>query len=99
MTLMDGSKLFELHLVESLKFIRKSDLILSSYQKEALKSVLAERDTFVSLPAGHGKSIVFELLPYLCDAFKQYVSPSAVLVISPLISLMESPVSDLRQRE
>jgi superfamily II DNA/RNA helicase len=62
---MDGSKLFELHLVESLKFIRKSDLILSSYQKEALKSVLAERDTFVSLLTGHGKSIVFELLPYL----------------------------------
>ena len=95
---MDRSQLFDSHLVDSLRAIGKSDLLLSSHQKEALQSVLAERDTFVSLPTGHGKSVIFELLPHLCDAFKQHASPSAVLVISPLIALMETQISDLRRR-
>ena len=95
---MDRSQLFDSHLVDSLRAIGKSDLLLSSHQKEALQSVLAERDTFVSLPSGHGKSVIFELLPHLCDAFKQHASPSAVLVISPLIALMETQISDLRRR-
>ena len=95
---MNQSKLFDSHLMDSLRTIEKSDLLLSSHQKEALQSVLAERDTFVSLPTGHSKSVVFELLPHLCNAFKQHASPSAVLAISSLIVLMETQISDLRRR-
>ena len=94
----DRLKLFDSHLMDSLQTIGKSDLLLSSHRKEALKSVLAERDTLVSLPTGHSKSVVFELLPHLCNAFKQHASPSAVLAISPLIVLMETQISDLRRR-
>ena len=95
---MDHLKLFDSHLMDSLQIIGKSDLLLSSHQKEALQSVLAERDTFRSLPTGHGKSVVFELLPHLCDAFKQHASPLAVLMISPLIALIETQISDVRRR-
>ena len=93
---MDHLQLFDLHLGDSLRAVETTDLLLSSHQKEALQAVLAERDTFVSLPTGHGKSVIFELLPHLCDAFKQHTSPSAVLVISPLIALMEMQISNLR---
>ena len=95
---MDRSQLFDSHLADSLSAIGKSDLLQSSHQKEALQSVLAERDTFVSLPTGHGKSVIFEFLPHLRDAFKQHTSSSAVLVISILIALMKTQISDLQQR-
>ena len=76
--------------------LQKIYLQLSAHQKEALKSILSGKDTFVCLPTGHGKSIIFECLPYCWDFWRtdsaplseQVVKPSSVLVVSPLISLI-----------
>ena len=38
----------------ALSALRKSELVLTRHQKEALKSVISRKDTFVSLPTGHG---------------------------------------------
>lgn len=94
---------------ESIEFalgcLQKASLQLSSYQKDALKSILSVRDTFICLPTGHGKSIIFECLPYCCDSLcsdsapsSEQVKPSSVLVVSPLISLMNSQVDELHKR-
>ena len=47
--------------------LQKPSLKLSVYQKEALKNILTEKDTFVCLPTGHGKLIIFECLPLCHD--------------------------------
>ena len=82
----------------ALSALRKPELVLTRHQKEALKSVISRKDTFVSLPTGHGKSIIFECLPHCCDYMEERSAPTSVLVVSPLVALMESQVADLRKR-
>jgi len=40
---------------------------LKPKQMEALSTFLSGRDTFVALPTGYGKSIIFAVLPLLFD--------------------------------
>ena len=82
----------------ALSALCKTMWVLMRHQKEALKSVISCKDTFVSLPTGHGKSIIFECLPHCCDYLEERSASSSVLVVSPLVALMESQVADLRRR-
>ena len=45
-------------------------LQLKSKQLEALNAFLSGRDTFVSLPTGYGKSIIYTVLPLAFDFMK-----------------------------
>ena len=56
-------------------------------QEEAIKSILSENNTFVSLPTGYGKSLIYAALPLIFD---QVLSRrgSIVVCVGPLISLM-----------
>ena len=76
---------------------------LKPEQHRAAAEVLHGRDTFVSLPTGYGKSLVYQVLPactreiLLCspeqvrdDAFRP-----VVFVISPLVSLMQDQAERL----
>ena len=40
---------------------------LKSKQAESLQAFVSGRDTFVALPTGYGKSIIFAVLPLLFD--------------------------------
>ena len=86
----------------ALEHILKASLQLSPYQMNALQSILSGKDTFVCLPTGQGKSFNFECFPHCYDFLHSCESeqsqPLSVLVISPLISLMNSQVHDLRKR-
>ena len=56
---------------------------------------------FVLLPTGFGKSIIYEVLPFLFDHKLGRVDArmrSLVIVVSPLISLMADQVGRLRRR-
>eukprot|EP00731_Ephydatia_muelleri_P024183 Em0016g454a len=70
-----------------------SNLVLKAKQEEALFHLYNGRDVFAWFPTGYGKSICFQLVPFLLD-FKlnrttvPQVERSVVLVISPLVSLM-----------
>ena len=44
--------------------------LLKEKQLEALVSFASVRDTFVSLPTGYGKSIIYGLLPNVFDKLK-----------------------------
>ncbi len=57
-------------------------------QEEAIESVLAGRDTLVILPTGMGKSLCYQLPAYL--------QTGTTLVVSPLLSLMQDQVENLR---
>lgn len=63
----------------------------------SVKYVWQGKDVFVWLPTGFGKSMCYQVLPYLFDAKlgRQADFPSAVIVISPLVSLMVDQVRSL----
>ena len=54
-------------------------------QRRVVQSVLAGRDTLAVLPTGGGKSVCFQIPALTLDGL--------TLVVSPLISLMQDPVS------
>ncbi len=58
-------------------------------QKETINSILEEKDTLAVLPTGTGKSLCYQLPSYLFDG--------QTIIVSPLISLMEDQVLQLRK--
>ena len=66
-------------------------------QKECVDNIVAGRDVFLWLPTGFGKSICYEVLPFVFNR-KLQRDNCLVLIISPLISLMIDQVRSLRAR-
>ena len=93
------------YLMEPIKFalskIKRESITLSKEQNAAIVTVCSEKDSIVCLPTGHGKSIIFEVAPWyhacLASEAGSYTSYS-VLIVSPLLSLMNKQVEDLKQR-
>lgn len=59
-------------------------------QREAIESVMSERDTLVLMPTGGGKSIIYQLPTLASDGL--------CIVVTPLIALMKDQVDSLRRR-
>lgn len=57
-------------------------------QREAIESVLSGQDTLVMLPTGMGKSLCYQLPAYMQKA--------TTLIVSPLLSLMQDQVENLK---
>lgn len=78
--------------MDSLKMMLKKKFGFSSFklgQKETIESLLEGKDTFTVLPTGTGKSLCYQLPSYLFEG--------QTVIVSPLISLMEDQVSQLRK--
>ena len=58
-------------------------------QEEIIKNVLNEKDTFVIMPTGGGKSMCYQL-PAL-------IQEGTAVIVSPLIALMKNQVDAIRQ--
>ena len=73
---------------------------LSRQQSTALKSFVSDLDTFVSLPTGHGKSLIYQLaIPFAKELLSSEVeiprslpSRPTLLVVAPLTALVEEQV-------
>ena len=74
---------------------------LSEEQKTSLIALLNKKDVFAILPTGHGKSLIFQLLPDLCRQLflRGYPYPrnAIVVVICPLRSLVDSHILEPRE--
>ncbi len=57
-------------------------------QEAIIRNVLANRDTFVIMPTGGGKSLCYQL-PAL-------IKPGTAIIVSPLIALMKNQVDSIR---
>lgn len=68
---------------------------LNAFQKEAIiQFVEKQRDVFINLPTGFGKSLIYQALPLVFDAM--HGEGHIVVVVSPLVSLMKDQVQKLR---
>ena len=78
------------------------DIALKEEQQEAVKVIYDGKDVFVLLPTGFGKSLCYQVLPFVMDykysCTGTQKTSSSVLVISPLIALMIHQVESLRSR-
>ena len=91
--------LFHCGLEEALERLGKSDIELKECQYEAIKAVVVDqRDTLCILPTGYGKSLIYQLLPFVFDACLGHENTgSSVIVISPLNALMVDQITKLRE--
>ena len=61
---------------------------LKEEQVLAVKAVYLSKDVFVCLPTGYGKSVCYQVLPFLMDhKHNRPEGTSAILVVSPLLAL------------
>ena len=77
-------------------------LSLTEQQKKALFAALSRKDVFTILSTGHGKCIIFQLLPAVCKylSLRGYSYPrhAIILVVCPLKSVVDSHICKLRNR-
>ena len=91
---------FDRALRHALVVLQGSELRLKGEQRQAIKLLYDGRDVFLWLPTGFGKSICYEVLPFMTDFRRRSQQsgtmnefrPSLVLVISPMILLTQSTV-------
>ncbi|WP_273129087.1 RecQ family ATP-dependent DNA helicase [Metabacillus sp. HB246100] len=78
---------------ERLEQVLQSKFKLKNFregQEDIIKEVLAGSDILAMLPTGGGKSLCYQLPAYLMDG--------PILIVSPLLSLMEDQVEQIKQR-
>ena len=83
----NSTKEKKFQIIEALKFHFGFDSFKGN-QKEIIENVLNEKDTFVLMPTGGGKSLCYQL-PAIMMA-------GTALIISPLIALMKNQVDAMR---
>ncbi|HKI90391.1 MAG TPA: DNA helicase RecQ [Draconibacterium sp.] len=77
----------DISLVEKLQYYFGFDRF-KGQQEEAVRSVLTGKNTFVLMPTGGGKSLIYQLPAMLLEG--------TAIVISPLIALMKNQVDSIR---
>ena len=84
----------------ALSKVGKEGLVLKKEQLQTIRNLYNGKDVFLWLPTGFGKSICYEVLPFLFDYKSSRAGPgnSTVLVVSPLVSLMLDQVCSPRAR-
>lgn len=68
---------------------------------EQLQAIYHLVNIFVHLTTGFGKSVIYTLLPFVCDALRSssgnICKSSIVVLISPLVSLMDDQMAKMKE--
>jgi ATP-dependent DNA helicase RecQ len=73
-------------------------LVLKPEQIAAISEIFLNGcDVFALLPTGFGKSVIYALLPVLCDEVSGIKGKHKIIVISPLIALMEDQIASFQR--
>ena len=85
-----------------LEILNFSDITLREKQYEVLKLfVVEEKDGLAALLTGYGKSLIYQLLPPVCNFMncggRSNAQNSPVLVISPLNALIHDQILKMRK--
>ena len=101
----DSVKAFHDALNDGLRVLGNDDIVLKEEQYEALLAVAVHRkDCLVVLPTGFGKSLIYQLLPFVLDYLisldhvAEKENESSIVVVSPLNALMRDQVSKLQDK-
>jgi ATP-dependent DNA helicase RecQ len=94
-------KLFHDGLDNGLHVLNRADDVIKEQQYETLKAVTVDkRDCLIVLPTGFGKSLIFQLLPFVFEytlSLKPSTPSTSIIVVSPLNALMHDQVSKLKE--
>ena len=81
---------------KALEALKDSSIESSTkYQSKVLFHVLNGEDTFVSLPTGRGKSLIYQLAPSVSKHLSLLSEVPIVLVISPLNALIDDQIASV----
>lgn len=88
-----SKKLFDKAVNSALGKVNTAIVRLTEHQLKALNNFLCGKDSFVCLPTGHGKSIIYQLCPVVVgelssSGLEQFPTDPMVVVVSPLDSLI-----------
>ena len=72
-------------------------LRLKDEQERSIHAIYGGKVVFMFLPTGFGKSVCYQVLPFVFDHKLGLVAGSSIIVVSPLIALMVDQVRSLRQ--
>ena len=92
---------FDSAIAYALFCLKLEDFTLKAEQLEAVKLLSQGHDVFVWFPNGFGKSICYQVLPFVFDVLLNRTNSlpteqSVVVVVSPLVSLMVDQVKTLQ---
>ncbi|CAB4022829.1 ATP-dependent DNA helicase -like, partial [Paramuricea clavata] len=73
-------------------------VFLKVKQYKILDALISGRDVIGVLPTGYGKSIIFQLLPFLHEYHSISDAGNIVIVVAPLNALIEDQIKSLRKR-
>lgn len=80
----------------ALQCCRFDDVFLKVKQYKILDALLSGKDVIGVLPTGYGKSMIFQLLPYIHEYYSG--NESMVLVIAPLNALIDDQIKSLTKK-
>ena len=74
-----------------------SDIIFKDFQKRVINGYIEGNDVFCSVPTGSGKSLCYEVAPFIFD-YMNNVNETVILVIQPLVALMKEQVKKNQEK-
>ena len=87
---------FDKALKDAFSSLNVKDIELKPEQRAALSAVaLQKKDCLCILPTGFGKSLIFQLVPFVADSLHQ-ISNSCVVVVSPLNAIIFDQIEKLK---
>ena len=91
-----------------LYYLQMAHDCLKDEQRKTILKLLEGNQCFISLPTGYGKSLIFQVIPFVIEYYRRYedIPPTSfnecstiVLVIIPLLALMEEQCKVLNEKD